>query len=233
MKFSKITPFLFAPLAAAQFFNGSTTTLEPSSSLTEQQASTYYSTITNEIVQTVYLTLDNNEVSTQLSTLTTDEVSALLTTLQPATVTTNSDGSTVTVTGELTSTTTVTILSTVVLDDATTIAAVNAGVDQIYADDVTSTLTSTLVQTLTLTNSAGQPTATTVSAAEKQVLLGDFSCVPETVTVTQYEATKYVTVDSSVTTEAAAAGSDANASAISITTNPSTAPYGNSTTYSL
>ncbi|CAH01498.1 Svs1p [Kluyveromyces lactis] len=234
MKFNKITPLILAPLAAAQYFNGSTTTLEPSNTENDQDISTYLTTVTKEIVNTVYWTLENNEVSTQLSTLTTSDISSVVTTLQPTITTEDEDDSTLTVRDESTSTTTITIYSTVSLDDSTTLDVVNAGIDQIYADDVTSTLTSVLLQTVTLSDSAGNPTATTVSSLEKQVLLGDFSCVPETVTVTQYEATKYITVDSSTPTQAdTSSGSDYEAAAVTVSTQATSAIYSNTTSTDL
>lgn len=115
-------------------------------------------------------------------------------TLQPSSAS-NSDG-TATVTGdEISSTTTVTLFTTITRSDGSIATSfVNEAVQEVYAEDITSTLTTTSLATITLVNSASEATATTVSAVEKQIELGALSCVPETVTVTQYETTKYVTV---------------------------------------
>lgn len=196
MRFNRIAPFMLAPLASAQYFNVySTTTLQPQ---TPAAPITTISTITSEIAKTVYLTLSNGEVSSQVSTATPGEVTTVVTTP------TSSDDATLTVSDDTTSTTTVTIYHTISEDDAssstTSEAAGSATIagdklNQVYADDATSTLTTTMLQTITLSNSAGEATATTVSTVGRELLLGNFSCVPETVTVTEYQATKYITVE--------------------------------------
>lgn len=189
MRLNKILYPLGVSVASAQYLNG-TTTLQP----VPNEVSTVFQTITNEIVSTVIITLENNEVSTSLTTLTSNEVSAVVTTLSPETTDVEPTATT-TVTGESTSTTTVTVYSTITMDETVTADAVNAAVQESFAEDITSTLTSTVFQTMTLSNSAGDATATVVSAIEKQILLGSLACLPETVTVTQFEATKYVTLD--------------------------------------
>lgn len=94
------------------------------------------------------------------------------------------------------STSTVTLLTTITLDDtkSTPLPATKEKVSTI-SEEILSTITSTIHVTKTISLSDGG-SFTTVSDIEKHILVAASTpaCIPETVTVTNYQDTKYITV---------------------------------------